>query len=149
MDTFGTIGGFMRHTSAVALLLLAGCATAPRQASMEPEPQRHVIRPAPGTASLTVTDSAKRATIRQTRIEIVNGACQTNDPMPTGHYGPSMLPSSLAIPNAQTLRPPAYIPNACPVTAGPLATQSVPAVNSRSPKVIPQAEPRGEAPGQP
>lgn len=136
----------MRHTSAVALLLLAGCGTAPRQAS--PEPQRHDSHPAPRIASLTVTDSAKRATIRGTRIEIVN-ACQTNDPMPTRHYGPSTLPPSLAIPNAQTLRPPAYIPNACPVTAGPLATQSVPAVNSRRPKVIPQAEPRDETPGQP
>lgn len=137
----------MRNTSAVVLLLLAGCATAPRQASMEPEPQRHVIRLAPGIASLTIPDSVQRVTVKPARITIVNGACQTNDPMPTGQFGPSTLPPSQAMPNAQTLRPLAYIPNACPVTAGPLAKQSVPAVFPRSPKVMPQ--PQVEAPGQP
>lgn len=135
----------MRHTSAVALLLLAGCAAAPRQAA--PEPQRHDVRLAPGIASLTIPDGARWVTVKPARITIVNGACQTNDPMPTRHYGPSQLPPSLAIPNAQTQRPLAYIPNACPVTAGPLATQSVPAVFPRSPKVMPQ--PQVEAPGQP
>lgn len=143
----------MRHTSAVALLLLAGCAATPRQTSpeplSEPEPQRHDIRLAPGIASLTIPDSAQWVTVKPARITIVNGACQTNDPMPTRHYGPSTLPPSLPMPNMPTLTSPAYIPNACPVTAGPLAKQSVPAVYSRSPKMIPQAEPRDEAPGQP
>ena len=143
--------GFLRNTSAVVLLLLAGCATAPRQGSPEPlsesEPQRHDIRLAPGIASLTITDSTQWATVKPARLRIVSGACQTNDPMPTAHYGPSAQPPSRTMPNAQTLRPPAYIPNACPVTAGPLATQSVPAGYSRSPKVMPR--PQTEPPGQP
>lgn len=137
----------MRTTSAFIVLLLAGCATAPHQASLEPEPQRDDIRPAPGIASLTVTDSAQWLTVKSARLRIANGMCQTNDPMPTRHYGPSRLPPSLPIPNAPTPRPPAYIPNACPVTAGPLANQSFPAGNPRSPKVIPL--PHAETPGQP
>lgn len=141
----------MRKTSAFIVLLLAGCATAPQpQSQPQPQPQpraearQPVIRLAPGIASVTIPDSARWVTVQPARMKIVNGACETNDPMPTGLYGGSILPPSLPMPNAQTTRPLAYIPNACPVTAGPLAQQSLPATYVPGHKVIPVPRPEPE-----
>jgi hypothetical protein len=132
----------MRETSAFFLLLLAGCA-----AAQPPEPRPLSIRLAPGIASVTIPDSAQWVPVQSARLKIVNGACQPNDPMPTGHFGRVMLPPSLPMPNASTPHPPAYIPNACPVTAGPLANRNVPAANPRGEKRI--REPQAQSPRQP
>ena len=141
----------MRTTSAFCLLLLAGCAAAQPRQTPQPQtgPRQPVIRLAPGIASATIPDSAKWVQVIPARIQVVTGACQTNDPMPTALYDPNTLPPSLAMPNGQTPYPPAYIPNACPVTVGPLAQQSRPASFTKVYPVHPEPRPEPKTEGQP
>jgi hypothetical protein len=121
----------MRKPASLCLLLLTGCASAGTP-EPEPTPRSSVIRLAPGIASITIPDSAKWVPVQGARFRIVNGPCDTGDPMPVAKAGEfSVTP---AMPNAPTLQPIPYIPNACPVTAGPLASQSMPAVLQRGEK---------------
>lgn len=118
----------MRTMFPICLAILAGCASA--------QPRAIFTRVPPTDASVIHADSAKRITARPSRV--TSTACETNDPMavrvpfpPPGstRLTPTPKPGSVsAMPNAPTPRPLPYIPNACPVTAGPLVQTNVPAV---------------------
>jgi hypothetical protein len=108
----------MRRTFALALLLLAGCA------STQPEPpqRRPVITRLP--AAEQSDDTTYVSKVEQVSIEVTTGFCQTGDRMPTARNGALDQPGA-SIPTAPALGALPYIPNACPVTAGPLARRSV------------------------
>jgi hypothetical protein len=120
--------GMMRKTSALWLLLLAGCAAAQAEAARQPRPViRHLSTPA------EVNDTISIVKVPRASFRIANGPCRTSDPMPTGRFRPLDQPRA-AMPTAPLLGPLPYIPNACPVTVGPLAGKSVPAAYPRPPK---------------
>jgi hypothetical protein len=145
----------MQRSKYLCLLLLAGCASASVTPESQPQPQsrQDVIRRAPGIASVTIPDSVQRVKAQPARFRIVSAACQTNDPMPNASPGSTLVPPGQpritpgapnnvpgTMPNAPMLQSIPYIPNACPVTAGPLANQSLPAVLQREEKRIPTPE---------
>jgi hypothetical protein len=132
----------MRKTSAFSLLLLAGCASGHPQ-----EQQRIDIRQAPEVVSATVPDSVAWVQVQGARMRLATLPCETNDPMPTGNFRSFMVPRSMPMPNSPALRSLPYIPNACPVTVGPLASKPVPTVHLRGRKTVPQ--PQTEPPRQP
>lgn len=114
----------MRKVLPICLVVLAGCASA--------QPPAFSIR---RVQSATPVIHADRVAYR---IEKVSTACRTNDPMAVGapltrsrSARPQMAPSPGAMPNGAPRRALPYIPNACPVTAGPLAQRHVPAVLQR------------------
>jgi hypothetical protein len=117
----------MRKTPALCLLLLAGCASA----QTEPARPGPVITRIPLAAE--VNDTVHAVKVQPARVTVV-GACHTGDRMPTARNGPLDRPSA-TIPTAPALGSLPYIPNACPVTVGPLAKPSVPVV-------YPKEEPR-------
>lgn len=109
----------MKKTSALGLLLLAGCASA----QAEPAQPRPVITRISSAAQ--EHDPVYVVKVQPARFAVA-GACHTGDRMPTARGGPLDRPRA-TIPTAPTLGSLPYIPNACPVTAGPLARRSVPA----------------------
>lgn len=125
----------MRKRSAFCLLLLAGCASGHPQ-----EQQRLESRPALEIVSSTVPDSVAWVQVPGARMKLASMPCETNDPMPTGNFGKFMVPRSMPMPNSPALRPLPYIPNACPVTVGPLASKSVPTLHLRGRKTVPQPQ---------
>lgn len=122
----------MRATSALCLLLLAGCTGA-----ME-EPRDGILRPRPRILHINgafepvafVVDGERRPARAEDREP-----CQTNDPMPVAQLGrelPQMLRSRpLSV---------APMPNYCPVTV-PLAGRSVVTSTPSRPRVPQRSEP--------
>lgn len=117
----------MRTTLSICLAVAAaGCAS-----TRSPEPRASSVQA--GDVPVLLADSVKH-----TRIEVMNTACETHDPMAVrlplsvpGEVAPKNAPAPGAMPNGATPHPLPYIPNACPVTAGPLAERNVPAVLRR------------------
>lgn len=72
-------------------------------------------------------------TVRLTaeEIRLVDGPCQTNDPMPNGGPRAGDVPP---MPSALPLRPLPYIPNVCPVIAAPGRKAVSPVQPLRGPK---------------
>lgn len=113
----------MRRTPALCLLLLAGCASA----QGEPAQPRPVITRISSAAQ--VIDTLYAVKMQPGRVAVL-GACHTGDRMPTARSGRLDQPRA-TIPTAPALGSLPYIPNACPVTAGPLARKSVTVVYPR------------------
>lgn len=115
----------MRTTLPLWPVLVAGCASA------RPQPV-----PVPVAAATDVVATLVDST-RAARVTVTGAACETNDPMAVRTplaSGTTRRNAPGSIPTATSPRSLPYIPNACPVTAGPLSTRAVPAVVNREPK---------------
>lgn len=126
----------MRTTSALCLLLLSGCAAGMRQ----PEQTTVSLRPRAPSVDSTVEPATPAVEKKQVAAVVLGReACQTNDPMPTGHFQQPVP----AMPHARPLHV-APMPNACPVTVPmtgktvftttPLPAKTVPAPVPADPK---------------
>lgn len=123
----------MRKISPLALLLLGGCASAgaPAPAALESAPVSVNIRPLKADSP-----QQKRGT-----VAITTGACQTNDPMPTGSF--RVAPQGH--PGVRMQVPSMPMPNACPVTVpatGQMFYHAVPARARQVPQPKPEPAPR-------
>jgi hypothetical protein len=113
----------MRTALSLGLAVLAGCASAqPRDA------REFSIRRVPVAGVSAPTDDGRSVEKQAVRVVVANTACETNDPMavPMTRASTAERPAG-GMSTASGLRSLPYIPNACPVTAGPLANRSVPA----------------------
>ena len=124
----------MRATSALCLLLLAGCAGAMRQQPGEIT----LIDSGPKILHINGTFEPVTFVVDAERVPVNSerrGACQTNDPMPVARLGqavPQMLRSQ-----------PLYVapmPNYCPVTA-PIASRTVVTSGGNVPQVLQRPAP--------
>lgn len=122
----------MRKISPLALLLLSGCASAgaPAPAALESAPISVNIRP-------RKTDSPR---VTQKIVEIHTGACQTNDPMPTGSVRVAPQGHPGLMPGMRMHVPSMPMPNACPVTVPATGQMFYHAVPARA-KQVPQPKP--------
>ncbi|HEX6036511.1 hypothetical protein [Longimicrobium sp.] len=125
----------MRKALPICLLVAAGCASAGA-----PEPQGFSIRRLSSSTPVITADRVKH------RLVQVSTACETNDRMAVGApvaRASGTPPTTQAprrpgvMPNAGTSGSLSYIPNACPVTAGPLANRSTPAVLAGPGNIVP------------
>lgn len=127
----------MRKISSLALLLLGGCASAgaPAPAALESAPVSVNIRP------LKAADSPR---VTQKIVGIQSGACQTNDPMPTGSFRVAPQGHPGLMPGMRTHVPSMPMPNLCPVKVPPTGQMFYHAVPARA-KQVPQPEPAPQA----
>jgi hypothetical protein len=130
----------MRKISPLALLLLGGCASAgvPAPAVLESAPVSVNIRP-------LKTNSPKVAQKRGT-VAITTGACETNDPMPTGNVRVAPQGHPGLMPGMRMHVPSMPMPNLCPVKVPPTGEMFYHAVPARAKQVpqpdsAPQAQP--------
>jgi hypothetical protein len=128
----------MRAASALCLLLLSGCA-----AGLQ-DPAHSVLRPAPkvlhinGTfepVAFVVDRVPMRPKHRLAMAPTGREACETNDPMPTGHF----KEPARWMPQGRPLHV-APMPNACPVTV-PLTAKTVTASTPLTPGTVPAPTP--------
>lgn len=121
----------MRAASALCLLLLSGCAAGAQRthdAILRPRPKVLYINGTFEPVAFVLRDKVAMAPKQRE-------ACETNDPMPTGHF-PEPATQMLT---ARPLRV-APMPNACPVTV-PLTGKSVVASTPLEPKTVPAPAP--------
>jgi hypothetical protein len=125
----------MRTRFVLSLALLAGCAPAPVQPAPQPGP---VIRGVAGTEQVTAVPVVVTGQPAKGRM-VVEGACETSDPMPVHRTQPADVPP---MPSARPPGPLAYIPNVCPVIAVPQQKPAVPAVLQRPPERVAEPAPQ-------
>ncbi len=125
----------MRISFVLILPVLAGCASAAAEPATQPAPERRpvitrIVRA--DTSGVAATDGTK---LTSEKIELIDGACQTGDRMPTARLDFGQL---APMPSAQPGGELPYIPNVCPVLAAPGQKPASPAALQRGPKRVPE-----------
>lgn len=126
----------MRKSFVLSLVLLAGCASAAAEPARQPG---SVIRRVATIEQVTAQPVVDTGQFPKGRIELVDAACQTGDPMPVHRTQPADVPP---MPSARPLGPLAYIPNVCPVIAVPQQKPASPVVHIPAPKQVTEVAPQ-------